>query len=66
MFIANVGAPLVRYQDSIALSEAARGPRYLWLIEGGGHGGGLYTTEDYARRVTAFFDAALNDRSGEP
>jgi uncharacterized protein len=40
--------------------RAARGPKTLWAIRGGGHTGGLAAEPaEYERRVVGFFDAAL-------
>ncbi len=43
-----------------SLFDAAREPKELWIVPGAGHGG--YTgsaPQEYARRVTTFFDKAL-------
>lgn len=46
------------------LSEAACEPKEVWMVEGGGHTD-TYTLllEEYERRVTAFFGAALLDQA---
>lgn len=63
LFIVGLESTEVPVQDSIDLFRAARGPRQLWLIPGAGHGDGLKKApREYAARVSAFFDAALNGR----
>lgn len=43
--------------------EAAREPKELWVVSGGGHGTNhLAAGEEYGRRVAAFFEAALLDK----
>ena len=45
---------------------AAKQPKAFWTIPEATHTGGYAARpDDYVRRVTAFFDAALNARVGE-
>jgi dipeptidyl aminopeptidase/acylaminoacyl peptidase len=50
----------VRWQDSVAMYEAAREPREIWLLPRSGHARCLADAPDeYARRVAAFFQKHL-------
>jgi alpha/beta superfamily hydrolase len=54
---------LVRWQDAVAMYEAAQEPRALWLLPKSGHARCLTDApEEYARRITAFFHAHLANR----
>ncbi|HLK56150.1 MAG TPA: alpha/beta hydrolase [Chthonomonadaceae bacterium] len=55
---------LVPWQDAVALYEAAQEPRELWLLERSGHAHCLRDApEEYARRITAFFNRYLGEHS---
>jgi len=48
--------------DAERLYQAANEPKELWIVPGAGHcSAHYYQTEEYERRVLAFFDQALRD-----
>src|SRR5579884_198209 len=56
--------PQVRWQDAITMYQAAREPREIWLLPQSGHARCLRDApEEYAYRVTAFFQKHLNSKN---
>ncbi|HVQ28717.1 MAG TPA: alpha/beta fold hydrolase [Vicinamibacteria bacterium] len=58
--IAGLADPVIPASMSQRLFDAARGPRELWLVAGGGHGDAREREpEEYARRLVDFFARTL-------
>ena len=57
---------LVNWRDTVHMYDTAQEPRELWLLERSGHSRCLRDEpEEYARRMTAFFDRNLTISEGE-
>jgi dipeptidyl aminopeptidase/acylaminoacyl peptidase len=60
LLVAGDADPVVPWDSSERLFAAASEPKELWIVHGAGHGGyAKVATREYARRLVAFFDRAL-------
>ncbi|MHC5109734.1 MAG: alpha/beta hydrolase [Planctomycetota bacterium] len=66
MFITGSADHVCDPKDTVALHDAAAGPKSLWIIEGGNHLGALGQTEgEGPRRVEAFFSKCVGAAPAE-